>query len=144
MSIIIAGVFPLLQNWIEKPEPPQVTGITNELDNILPKATDFLGKLPKPTDGIEPCKSRSKHRRKEDTGLVEHKRNLLGGLFKTAFSLVTCVIDTTNKIKDGVVKEAIENVKSLEEDLKPLLDALKEVDEVSSSSKSDQPSSTQS
>jgi hypothetical protein len=146
MSIIIAGVFPLLNDWIEKPEPPQVTGVTNELENILPRATDFLAKLPQPTDGIEPCNSGSKHRRDEETRLDVHKRNLLGGLFKTAFSLLTCVIDTTNKIKDGVVKEAVENVKSLQEDLRPLLDALKEVDEDepgSSTSKLDQPSSTQ-
>lgn len=149
MSIIIAGIFPLLQSWIDDPQPPQVTGITNKLDNILPKASDFLGKLPKPTDGVEPCKS-GKRRRAEEAfqGLQTlEKRSFLGGLFKTAFSLVTCVIDTTNSVKDGVIKGTTDAVKTLENDLKPMIDALNEVDPNepdSSASNSDQPSSTQS
>jgi hypothetical protein len=53
-----------------------------------------------------------------------------GGLFKTAFSLVTCVMDTTNKVKDVVIggtTAVVNTVKGLRDDLKPLLDALNEV-----------------
>lgn len=130
MSIAIAGIFPLLQRWIDAPQPPQLAVVTNALDDILPKATNFLGMLPKPTGGLEPCKSGNKRRFEEGIQDLQTlgKRSFLGGLFKTAFSLVTCVIDTNNKVREAIIKGAIDTVKNLEIDLKPMVDALKEVD----------------
>ena len=131
LSIAIVGVFPIIQNWIEDPAA-HITGVIDELNNILPEAAGFLAKLPKPTDGVEPCRS-GKRRRSEpdrDTYAVLGERDLLGGLFKTAFSLVNCVINTTNKVKDAVVggtTAAVDTVKGLQDDLKPLLDALNDV-----------------
>jgi hypothetical protein len=148
MSIVIAGIFPFLEDWIDNPQPPQLTGVINELDNILPKASDFLGLLPLPTDGVEPCKS-GKRRRTEGpvSGLqTVNKRDLLGGLFKTVFSLVTCVIDGTNKIKGGVIKGTTDAVKGLQNDLKPMIDALNEIggnQPDPSAPNSNQPSSTE-
>jgi len=81
------------------------------------------------------------------------ERDLLGGLFKTAFSLVNCVINTTNKVKDAVVEgttAAVNTVKSLQDDLTPLLDALNDVvpDEESepseSASETEEPTQTSS
>ncbi|KAF2108167.1 hypothetical protein BDV96DRAFT_605848 [Lophiotrema nucula] len=148
VSSIIAGIFPLLQNWIDDPKPPQVTGVTNELDNILPKASGFLGKLPKPSDGVEPCKSRKRGQAEEAYQDFQtlNRRSFLGGLFKTAFSLVTCVIDGANKIKDGVIDGATDSVKTLVKDLEPMVDALNEVDPNESdpsATDSNQPTSTQ-
>lgn len=148
MSIIIAGIFPLIRSWIGDPQPPQVTSVTDELDNILPKVSDFLGKLPKPTDGVEPCKSGARRRAEEAFQGIQtlNKRSFLGGLFKTAFSLVTCVINTTNKVKEEVMRGTTDAVKNLQNDLIPLVDALNEVDPNEpdpSASNSDQPSSTQ-
>ncbi|KAI4917827.1 hypothetical protein J4E85_009919, partial [Alternaria conjuncta] len=131
LSIAILGVFPILQNWIEDPVA-HVTEVTDELDNIIPDAVGFLAKLPKPTDGVEPCGSGKRRRSERDHELhdVLSERDLLGGLFKTAFSLVNCVINTTNKVKDAVIggtTAAVDTVKGLQDDLKPLLDALNEV-----------------
>ncbi|CAO2658407.1 Nn.00g061300.m01.CDS01 [Neocucurbitaria sp. VM-36] len=133
LSTVIAGIFPLIQSFIDYPEPPEITAAINELDNILPKAIHFLGKLPKPTDGVEPCNSRKDRRSHPNRVAVpmSDKRSLLGGLFKTAFSLVTCIIDTTNKVKDGVMQGttgAVRTVKELQDELKPMVDALREVD----------------
>jgi hypothetical protein len=55
------------------------------------------------------------------------KRGFLDGLFKTVFSLVTCAIDDTNKLNDSVIKGIEDTVKSLTDDLKPMIDALNKV-----------------
>jgi hypothetical protein len=133
LSITIAGVFPLIQRWIDHPDAPEIRAVVDGLDDILPKAIEFLGKLPKPTDGVEPCKSKRRRRDESEriTSQTLDTRSLLGGLFKTAFSLVTCVIETTNKVKDGVIKgttDAVDIVNKLQDDLKPMVDALVEVD----------------
>lgn len=84
---------------------------------------------------------------------VVGERDLLGGLFKTAFSLVNCVINTTNKVKDAVVggrTAAVNTVKSLQDDLKSLLDALNDVvpdedsDPPDSASETEEPTQTSS
>ncbi|KAF2036804.1 hypothetical protein EK21DRAFT_83732 [Setomelanomma holmii] len=142
LSIVAAGVFPLIQNWIHNPGTPEVTLLTNGLNNVLPKASAYLAKLPKPTDGVESCASR-KHRQrglppsKSPTQL--EKRSFLHGMFKTMFSLVTCIVDTTNHVRDLAVEgtsAAVEIVKSLQDDLKPMLDALNEADESTDSEES--------
>lgn len=145
-------MFPLIQNWIDNPQPSEIATVMGELDKILPKASEFLGKLPKPTDGVEPCKSGLRRRDLEELEDLElhrfQKRTFLDGLFKTAFSLVTCVIDGTNKVKSGVINGATEVVKSLSEDLKPMVEALNKVDPTEeprpSASISDQQGSSQS
>ena len=147
LSIAILGVFPILQNWIEDPVA-HVTEVTDELDNIIPDAVGFLAKLPKPTDGVEPCGSGKRRRSEGNHELhdVLSERDLLGGLFKTAFSLVNCVINTTNKVKDAVVggtTAAVNTVKGLQDDLKPLLDALNEVVPDEASEPSDSVSETE-
>lgn len=148
---------PLVDAWMNAPgNAPNVAGVTNALNGILPKATGFLGKLPVPSDGVEPCK----HKRKRgadpvfDGSMALDERGLggpFGGLFKTAFSLVTCVIDTTNKVKDTVVGQAENRVNLVEDlmsDLRPMVDALKSVvptpGDDPTTSKADKPSSTQS
>ena len=147
LSIAIVGAFPIIQNWIEDPAT-HVTSVIDELDNILPEAVGFLARLPKPTDGVEPCGS-GKRRRSEqdrDTYAVLSERDLLGGLFKTAFSLVNCVINTTNEVKDAVVggtTAAVDTVKGLQDDLKPLLDALNDVVPDGDSKSSDSASETE-
>lgn len=146
MSIIIVGIFPLLKGWLDSPQPPQVAGVTNELGNILPKASGFLGQLAKPTDGVQPCSSGNQRRTDEPFQSLQalEKRSLLSGVFKTVFSLVTCVIDTTNKIRDGVNQGTTGIVKDLQDRLKPMVDALNEIgpDEPEpSASDSDQTSS---
>jgi hypothetical protein len=148
LSLVFIGIFPLLNNWINSPDAPRVTAVTKELNNILPKALDLLGKFPKPTDGIEPCKIRQ--RRRSEPGQVMsptlESRSLLGGLFKTAFSLLNCVVNTTNKVKDEVIKgtkDTVDIVKKLQDTLKPMIDALNEVEETKpSGSASEKPTST--
>ncbi|KAI4693505.1 uncharacterized protein J4E88_001878 [Alternaria novae-zelandiae] len=147
LSIAILGVFPILQNWIKDPVA-HVTEVTDELDNIIPDAVGFLAKLPKPTDGVEPCGSGKRRRSERNHELhdVLSERDLLGGLFKTAFSLVNCVINTTNKVKDAVIggtTAAVDTVKGLQDDLKPLLDALNEVVPDEASEPSDSVSETE-
>ncbi|KAF2036801.1 hypothetical protein EK21DRAFT_83729 [Setomelanomma holmii] len=104
LSVAFVSVFPMIEQWINHPDAPAITAVTNEVDNILLKAINFLGKLPKPTDGVKPCKSGKSRQRDLGSSLHQgsNKRDLFSGLFKTAFSLVTYVIDTTNKVKDGV------------------------------------------
>jgi hypothetical protein len=116
--------------------------VTNEFEKILPKAVEFLRKLPVPTDGVEPCNSKRKRRSKlvDGTAQVFDKRDFLGGLFKTVFSLVSCVVDTTTKIKDEIIKgtkDTVESVVQLQDDLVPMLDALHEVDPGGSTKPSD-------
>jgi hypothetical protein len=117
--------------------------VTDELDNILPKAVDMLGKFPKPPDGVEPCNGR---RLRSEPGHII-PRGLFGGLFKTAFSLLSCVYETTNKVEDEVIKgttDTVDTVKKLQDTLKPMIDALNEVEETEpSGSASEQPSSTE-
>jgi hypothetical protein len=116
--------------------------VTNELGKLQPKAVDMMGKFPKPADGVEPCNGQ--RRRSEPGQLLP--RSLFGGLFQTAFSLLNCVVDTTNKLKDEVTKgtkDTVDTVKKLQQSLKPMVDALNDVEEPkSSSSASKQSSST--
>ncbi|KAH8726151.1 hypothetical protein GQ44DRAFT_187304 [Phaeosphaeriaceae sp. PMI808] len=150
LSIVFAGIFPFLQNWIDNPSPPKITAVTNELGNILPKAIHLLAMLPKPTNGVEPCKHRRQRRSKQEGAAVQNlnERDIVGNLFKTAFSLVTCIIDTTNKMKDTIIKgttDAVETVKAFQNDLQPMVDALNKVgpnEEEKPKSKS-KPTSTQ-
>ncbi|KAF2266752.1 hypothetical protein CC78DRAFT_595429 [Lojkania enalia] len=150
LSTIIIGVFPHIQEWIDNPEPPKATEVNDELDNILPKASDFLAKLPKPTDPLEPCSnSQSKRRREVDAPTIHrlYKRAFLDGLFKTVFNLVTCIIDDTNKLKDNIDKGTTDTVETLTNELKPMVDALNNVDpndqQNPSASISDEKSSTE-
>jgi hypothetical protein len=117
--------------------------VTDEFDNILPKAVNMLGKFPKPPDGVEPCNGR---RLRSEPGHII-PRGLFGGLFKTAFSLLSCVFETTNKVEDEVIKgttDTVDTVKKLQDTLKPMIDALNEVEEkIPSGSASEQPSSTE-
>jgi hypothetical protein len=108
---------------------PHVTAITNQLDGIFPKALHLLGKLLKPSDGVQPCKPTKRRRNKVQEA---KKRDLIGGFFETAFSLVTCVVDATNILRDEVIKctkDTVDTVKKLQADLTSLLDALNEVQE---------------
>ncbi|KAF1999814.1 hypothetical protein P154DRAFT_620743 [Amniculicola lignicola CBS 123094] len=156
VSIAFAGLFPLLQNWINDPQGPQKTGLISELDLALPKAVGLLNHLPKSPGPADPCK-RGKRRRAEEAlqgPNTSNERRFVGGLIKTAFNLVKCVVDTTNKVKEGVLKGSIDAVKGFEVDLRPLVDALKEIkpeepepdepEPEQSDPKSDQRSSTQS
>jgi hypothetical protein len=136
----------LIQSWIDHPDIP-IPAVTNGIGAILPKVLDFLGRLPKPTDGVEPCNSGKRLRRDENDVVKSFdKRDFLGGLFKTAFSLITCIVDTTNKVKDAVIKGST-SVKDLENALKPMISALNEVvpnEETNpSGSNSDKPTSIQ-
>jgi hypothetical protein len=77
-SIVAAGVFSLEERWIDRPDAPEITAVAVGLDNVLPKAVEFLGQLPKPTDGAERCKSR-RCRRDESKGvasLILDKRSI--------------------------------------------------------------------
>jgi hypothetical protein len=103
----------------------------------------MLGKFPKPPDGVEPCNGR---RLRSEPGHII-PRGLFGGLFKTAFSLLSCVFETTNKVEDEVIKgttDTVDTVKKLHDTLKPMIDALNEVEETEpSGSASEQPSRTE-
>lgn len=60
--------------------------------------------------------------------LNEH--DLLGNLFKTAFSLVNCVIETTKKVKIAMnqgTESAVQTVEGLQNDLKSMLVAFNEI-----------------
>ncbi|KAF2004146.1 hypothetical protein P154DRAFT_531827 [Amniculicola lignicola CBS 123094] len=88
------------------------------------------------------------------TGSID---NLFGGIALPKASgllasLVKCAIDTSNKIRSGVLKGSIDAVKGLRTDLKPIIDAFNEIkpedtepepEPEPSDPKSDQPSSTQ-
>jgi hypothetical protein len=150
LSIVFAGVFPLIQGWVDYPDIP-IPVITDRINGILPKAIDFLRKLPTPTDGVEPCNSANRRRRENGDELAQplDKRDLLGGLFKTALSLVSCVIETTTKVKDAVIDgttAAVESVKGLQDVLNPTVNTLNEVvpeeDTKPSGSNSNKPTST--
>jgi hypothetical protein len=143
--MVFIGIYPLLDSWINTPDAPRVTAVTNQLNNVLPKAFDLWDKFPKPTDGAEPCNNEH-HRRSEAGHIIVptlNDRSVFGGLFKTAFSLLNCVIDTANKLKDEVIKgskDTVNTVKKLQDTLKPMLDALDEVEEtMPSSSTSEKP-----
>ncbi|KAH5449877.1 hypothetical protein HBI31_244630 [Parastagonospora nodorum] len=143
----LIDMFGLLDHWIDVTEAPQATAVALKLDIVLPRMTDFLHKLPKPPQGPEPCK-RADHGQSELILASELEvRSLFGGLFKTAFSLVACVIETAQKLRTEVtkgVKDTLDVVKSLEKTLKPMVDALNDVDpdgDPKSSPASDKPTS---
>lgn len=130
LSLAFDGFFPLFSKWADHPDPPSVTAVIDVLDNFLPKARNLLGKLPKPPGGVEVCNS---GKRRRDTTELEHvgiqhqlEKRFLDGLFKTLFSLVSCIIDTATKLRklivDGKVKLAIELLKALQPLVKALLD----------------------
>ena len=122
-----------MQNWINHPEGPQATAVTSELNRILPKAIDLLSKFPKPIGGVEPCNS--KKRRRSNGGPTSNKaianRGLLNNIFKTAFSLLTCVINTADKVKDELIRGTTDVAgisKILQDDLKPMINMLNGID----------------
>ncbi|KAH7115796.1 hypothetical protein B0J11DRAFT_593361 [Dendryphion nanum] len=133
LSIGFVGVYTLIQNWIDNPSPPLIKDLTIQLDVVLPKAKDLLEKLPQSPGAVEPCKSgKIRRSRSEDaTNHILDERGLIGDVFKTAFGLVKCVVDTTNRVKDAVIQgtsNAVDLVKGLQVDLKPMIDALNEVE----------------
>jgi hypothetical protein len=141
LSSIAAGIFPLLQRWINHPDVSEVTAVTSEIGKVLPKAFDLLAKLPKPLDEIEPCQHKH-HRRSESLHTViysPNRRDLFGNLFKTAFSLVSCVIETTNNVKTTLIEgtaDVVEVIKELQRNLEPMVAALKDIDSIDNSKSS--------
>ena len=126
LSILIVPIFPLLQSWMKNPRG-DVTPITNELNKILPQAISLLRKLPEPPGPVEPCKKMSR-RLVLGQNYVLHERDLIKNIFKTAFSLVKCIKDSMEKIKDTVTTKAEDvegKIKTLTTDLAPMVDMLK-------------------
>jgi hypothetical protein len=118
-------VIPLVSGWIKDPNPAKAQEAIKGFDNFIPGAAALLGSLPNvPEKDLEPCGHRKR----------SLQSRLFGGLFKSLFNTIKCVIDNASKIKDDItsatdeagdaVKKVVTLVKDELSNIKPQVDAL--------------------